>query len=251
MRDTSAGRGGRRRGRGVRTGGLSAALVLLGLTAACASGPSDDELRERATSPAAEARRGQEERTMRTLIARLDAVEGLEHLGTTLTDRCARPGGGSLFEGDRSPHALTCGMTAAARFEVRGEITEVLRGIRAADVAAWGPRDDAGRDVPGAAGTVSYAIAYHRDRGRYPDGTAMPGPALQARGARIDWDRPDMPVPNRIGPPAPCLSSPAEAIYDRCTTVPGAAPTGKTVLLLTLGDSGSTAYEYVTVPRGD
>ncbi|MEW2433114.1 hypothetical protein AB0952_02835 [Streptomyces caniferus] len=53
-------------------------------------------------------------------------------------------------------------MRAVAYFGVRGDITAVLPRIRAAGVATWGPQDSKGRDMPYAAGTVTYALDYHR-----------------------------------------------------------------------------------------
>src|SRR5205085_10264561 len=123
-----------------------------------------------------------EERKMRSLIERLTAVEGLEHVRTRFADSCARPYEGSIFENNRSRYALTCSMEAVAYFGVRGDITDVLRRIRAARIATWGPQDDKGRDLPDAGGTVTYALDYQRARGRYPDGSLMPAPTPEAPG---------------------------------------------------------------------
>ncbi|MFD9000734.1 hypothetical protein ACFV0T_07100 [Streptomyces sp. NPDC059582] len=239
----------------VRAGGLLLALALVGLTTACSREPSDKELRKQATSPAAESRRSVEERKMRALIERLTAVEGLEHVLTRFEDSCVRPYNGSIFENHESPHSLECDMQAVAYFGVRGDLTDVLRRIRAADIAAWGPHDDEGRDMPHAAGTVTYAIGYQRDHGRYPDGRLMPAPTLEAPGLRIDWDRPHLPLPNLVEEPALCPPA-GSGIYQRCSTAPenpiSVATTRVrygTVLTLSLGGWDSSADNYFTVTR--
>ncbi|MGV9497394.1 hypothetical protein ACWDQ0_03895 [Streptomyces sp. NPDC003642] len=231
--------------------------ALVALTAACSSGPSEEELRREATSPAAASRRAAEERNARGLVERLSAVEGLEHVLTRFTDTCARPPEDSLLEQDASPHALVCDIRADAYFGVRGDITDVLRRIRAAGLAEWGPRDGTGREMPNAAGTVTYALAYHRAHGRFKDGSLMPGPALEAPGLRIDWDRDRLPLPNRIEEPAPCPPRKG-VIHERCsitpkpsTTVSAARARHGTVLTLNLDGPGATWHEYFTVPRGD
>ncbi|MFD4141342.1 hypothetical protein [Streptomyces sp. NPDC058572] len=247
-----------RRGRGwcARAGGLLLAFALVGLTAACSREPSEKELRTHATSPGAESRRAVEERKTRALIERLTAVEGLEHVLTRFTDSCARPNDGSIFENNRSPYILKCSMQAVAHFGVQGDITDVLPRIRAAGIATWGPQDGEGRDMPHAAGTVTYALDYHRDRGRGPNGTLMSAPALEAPGLQIDWDRPDLPLPNRIEEPAPCPRAGPGGTYARCSTAPEAPMSIEaararygTVLTFELGGYGSTAYDYFTVPR--
>ncbi|TXJ82028.1 hypothetical protein E2C11_09830 [Streptomyces lavendulae] len=254
MKGTMAARRGVR-GRCAQAGGLLLSFALMGLTAACSREPSEKKLRTQATSPAAESRRAAEEQKMRALIERLTAVEGLEHVLTRFVDTCARPYNGSIFENNESPYTLKCDMRAVAYFGVRGEITDVLPRIRAADVAAWGPHDTEGRDLPHAAGTVTYALDYHRDRGRYPDGTLMSTPTLEGPGLQIDWDRPDLPLPNRIEEPAPCPTV-GSGIYHRCSTTPEtpmSVATARarygTVLVLSLGGWGSSAYDYFAVPR--
>ncbi|MFG3115510.1 hypothetical protein ACGF4C_13990 [Streptomyces sp. NPDC048197] len=147
-------------------------------------------------------------------------------------------------------------MEAVAYFGVRGDITDVLPRIRAAGIATWGRQDGKGRDLPHAAGTVSYALDYHHKRGRNPDGSLLPAPTLTAPGLRIDWDRPDLPLPNKVEEPAPC--PPVEtAIYQRCSTVPqtpmstaAARARYGTVLTFSLGDRWDSSTEnYFTVPR--
>ncbi|MFF8371794.1 hypothetical protein ACF05W_23505 [Streptomyces lydicus] len=186
-----------------QAGGLLLAFVLIGLTTACSRGPSERKLRAQATSPGAESLRAAEERQMQALIQRLSAVEGLEHTLTRFVDSCARPYNGSVFENMRSPYVLTCSMRAVACFGVRGDMSEVLPRIRAAGIATWGPRDNEGRNLPHAAGTVTYALSYHRAHGRYPDGSLMSAPTLTAPGLRIDWDRANLPLPHRVEEPAP------------------------------------------------
>ncbi|WP_310723331.1 hypothetical protein [Streptomyces sp. N2A] len=256
MKETLAGRWRRVRGRCAQAGGLLLAFALMGLTAACSREPSEKKLRTQATSPLAESRRAEEEHKIRALIERLTAVEGLEHVLTRFTDSCARPDNGSIFENNRSPYVLTCGMKAVAYFGVRGSITDVLPRIRAAGIATWGTQDGKGRDLPHAGGTVSYALDYHRKRGRNPDGSLMAAPTLTAPGLRIDWDRPDLPFPNQVEDPAPC--PPAETgIYQRCSTVPktpmsmaAARARYGTLLTFTLGGRwDSSAENYFTVPR--
>ncbi|EOT02569.1 hypothetical protein [Streptomyces noursei] len=193
---------------------------------------------------------------MRTLIERLSTVEGLEHVLTRFTDSCARPYNGSIFENNRSPYHLTCSMQAVAYFGVRGDITDVLPRIRAAHIANWGPQVSEGVDLPHAGGTVTYALTYHREGGRCPDGRLMSAPTLEAPGLRIDWDRLHMPLPNRVEEPAACLPVESGCIYRRCSTVPDAPMSVAaartrygTILTFTLGGWGSTAYHYFTVPR--
>ncbi|MFD3612192.1 hypothetical protein ACFWXA_29820 [Streptomyces atroolivaceus] len=256
MKKTMAARWPRIYGRCKQAGGLLLAFALVGLTAACSRDPEDKELRTQATSSEAESRRVREEQKMRALIARLTAVEGLEHVLTRHIDYCQGPQNGSLFENNRSPYVLKCSMRADAYFGVRGEITEVMSRIRAAGIATWGPQDGEGRDMPYAAGTVTYALEYHRARGKYQDGTLMPGPALEAPGLRLDWDRPDLPLLNRIEEPAPCPKAGSEVIYRRCSitpedpmTVAVARTRYATVLTLSLGLWGSSADNYFTVLR--
>ncbi|MFE9440680.1 hypothetical protein ACFYO2_17040 [Streptomyces sp. NPDC006602] len=242
--------------RWARAGGLLLAFALVGLTTACSGEPSEKELRKQATSPAAESRRSLEEQKLRALIERLTAVEGLQHVLTRFVDSCGRPYNGSIFENNRSPHTLECDMQAVAYFGVRGDLTDVLHRIRAADLAAWGPHDDEGRDIPHAAGTVTYALDYHRNHGRYPDGSLMAAPPLEAPGLRIDWDRPDLPLTNRIEEPDLCPTA-GSGIYQRCSTAPEAPMSVAsararygTVLTLGSGGSSSSASNYFTVTRG-
>jgi hypothetical protein len=231
--------------------------ALVAPTAACSSGLSEGELRQQAVSPAAASRRAAEERKARGLVERLSAVEGLDHVLTRFTDTCARPPEGSLLEDDASPHALVCDIRADAYFGVRGDITDVLRRIGAAGLAEWGPRDGGGREMPDAAGTVTYALAYHRAHGRFEDGSLMPGPALQGPGLRIDWDRRGLPLPNRIEEPADCPPR-TGVIHERCSITPktpaavaAARAHHGTVLALHAGGPGATWHEYFTVPRRD
>jgi hypothetical protein len=255
MKETLAVRWRRGRERCTQAGGLLLAFALIGLKMASSREPSEKKLRRQATSPVAESRRAVEEQNMLALIERLTRVEGLEHVLTRLTDSCARPYNGSIFENNRSPYVLTCGVRAVAYFGVRGDITDVLPQIRAAGLACWGLQDGEGRHLPHASGTVTYALNYHRRRGRYPDGTLMPAPTLAAPGLQIDWDRPDLPLPNRVEEPGPC--PPAGIwIYQRCSTVPEASmslATARarygTVLTFSLGGRSSSAYDYFTVPR--
>ncbi|WP_274911216.1 hypothetical protein [Streptomyces sp. WZ-12] len=257
MTETVRARWRRVRGKCGRAGGLLLAFALVGLTMACSREPSKKALHARAMSPAAESRRAEEERKMRALIARLAAVPGLEHVLTHFTDSCTRPYNGSIFENNRSPHVLRCDMQAVAYFGVQGDIADVLRRIRAADIAAWGPQDSAGRDVPHAAGTVTYALDYLRRHGRHPDGRTMPAPTLKAPGLQLDWDSPDTPLPHRVNEPTPCPTIDLGEIHQRCTTHPE-SPTSLTaartrygtILSLNLGGWGSSASEYFTVPRG-
>ncbi|GAU65560.1 hypothetical protein SSP35_01_09040 [Streptomyces sp. NBRC 110611] len=256
MKETVAARWRRVRRRCARAGGVLLAFTLVGLTAACSSEPSEKELRRQATSPVAESRREAEEHQIRALIQRLTAVEGLEYVLTRFWDSCGRPHNGSLFENNRSPYVLRCGLKAVAYFGIRGDVTDVLPRIRAAAVATWGTQDDEGRDMPYAAGTVTYALDYHRHQGRYPDGSLMPAPILEAPGLRIDWDRPRLPLPNRVEEPVPCRPAGSGGIYHRCWTAPEApmsladvrARYG-TVLSFTLGGWDSSAQKYFTVPR--
>ncbi|MFF8313330.1 hypothetical protein [Streptomyces lydicus] len=239
-----------------QAGGLLLAFVLIGLTTACSRGPSERKLRAQATSPGAESRRTEEERQMQALIQRLSAVEGLEHTLTRFVDSCARPYNGSVFENMRSPYVLTCSMRAVACFGVRGDMSEVLPRIRAAGIATWGPHDKEGRDLPHAAGTVTYALSYHRAHGRYPDGGLMSAPTLTAPGLRIDWDRADLPLPHRVEEPAPCPPD-GSGIYQRCWTVPKApmsvaaarARYGTVLSFSLLSSPASATDHYFTVPR--
>ncbi|MCZ4123455.1 hypothetical protein [Streptomyces sp. H39-S7] len=252
MEKTVADRVRRGRQRCAQAGGLLLAFALIGLSTACSREPSAKHLRTQATSPEAEARRVAGEQRIRALIEHLTAVDGLEHVLTRLTDSCNRPNNGSIFENNRSPDDLTCSMQAVAYFGVPGDIGDVLVRVRAAGIAAWGPQDDQGRDVPSAAGTVSYALDYHRDRGRYPDGTLMPAPTLEAPGLRIDWDRPDLPLPHQIQEPGPCPQDGSGGIYLRCSTVPQ-VPIGAAAARARYGTVLTLALHldphYFTVPR--
>jgi hypothetical protein len=234
-------------------------LVLLGLSTACSRGPSDEELRARATAHAVESRRAAEERQMDTLVGRLSAVRGLEHVLTRLVDTCARPDDGSLLEPNRSPDTLECDMRTEAYFGVRAPMSDLLPRVRAAHVANWGSDATGDEGTSGAAGSVAYALVYQRDQGRYGDGTLMPGPALQAPGARIDWDRPDAPLPNLVAGPVACPAA-GSMIYRRCLTSPASASLPAvtaararygTVLVLRLGGWDSSADDYFTMPRAD
>ncbi|WP_333733175.1 hypothetical protein [Streptomyces sp. IBSBF 3010] len=202
----------------------------------------------------ASARRSAEERRVRELVAGLTAVDGLVHLRTRFLDRCTTPVEGDLLE-PADPHALECGIQATVHFGISGNITDVLPRIRAARIASWGAQTETGQDVPGAGGTVAYALRYHRDRGKYPDGTLMPGPRLESPGLRVDWDRPGMPLPYEVEKPAPCPSGGTGRIYQRCEIVPAApmsltaarARYGTVLVFDVLGpDSGDV---YFTVAR--
>ncbi|MEU5823644.1 hypothetical protein [Streptomyces sp. NPDC047803] len=241
-----------RRGRGAWLGlVLVLVLVLAGVAAGCSPGPSDDALRARARSDEAVARRTVEERKMRKLIRRMKAVKGLEHIRTRFLDLCATPTDGNLFEPPQSPDALECGMRAEVYLGVRGDITDVLRSIRAAHLAPWGsPVRATEGDSPTAGGTVAYALTYQRERGRFPDGTLMPGPRLEAPGLSIDWDRPGLPLPGMIEDFAPCPADGSGRIYQRCEVTPGAPATlaaararyGTVLVLVAEGHGSSDAY---------
>lgn len=255
MKENMAAQRRRGRGRYARAGGLLLAFALVGLTTACSREPSEKELRKQATSPAAQARRAVEEKKMRALIKHLTAVEGLEHVLTRFSDSCGRPYDGSIFENHQSPNALRCDMRAVAYFGVRGDITDVLPRIRAARIQPWGPQEK-GRDMPYAGGTVSYALDYHRHHGRYKDGSLMPAPTLEAPGLDIDWDRPDMPLPNLVEEPIACPPAGSGGIYERCSTTPKAPMSVAaarsrygTLLTFSLGGYASSGDSYFTVPR--
>lgn len=252
MKETIASRWRRGRERCAQAGGLLLAFALIGLSVACSRQPPERHLRTHATAPVTEARRVAEERKIRLLIERLTAVDGLEHVSTRLTDSCARPGGSSIFEGNPSPYVLICHMRAVAYFGVPGDIRDALVSIQGADIAKWGPQDDHGREVPAAAGTVSYALTYYRDHGRYPDGTLMSAPTLEAPGLPIDWDRAALPLSNRIAEPSPCPPAGSGGIYLRCLTDPRepmsvAAARARYGTVLTAAIS--LTPHYFTVPR--
>ncbi|CAM5584547.1 hypothetical protein BOQ63_002365 (plasmid) [Streptomyces viridifaciens] len=190
-----------------------------------------------------------EEARIRDLIDRLGRVEGLEPVVTLLEDTCERGSQNLLEPGTQV--VLNCKMHATADFGVRGDITSVLPGIRAAGLTRWGPVDEKGQDGPYATGTVRYALEYQRTRGHYPDGRPMPSPRLTADGLAIDWDRLDLPLVNRIEEPAPCLSPSGGGTYHRCAQVPEGAGKGAeararygTVLELTVD-----GRDYFTVKR--
>ncbi|GAA1376000.1 hypothetical protein [Streptomyces beijiangensis] len=241
----------RRRRKGTRAGSLILALALLGLTAACSHEPPAKELRAQATSPSTQSRRTLEEQTLRAQIEHLTAVKGLVHVLTRLQDYCARPYTGSIFESNSPRNSLECTIRASVYFGVQGDIADVLPRIRAANPATWGPQDDKGHDAPYAAGTVRYAVQYQHRHGKYPDGTLMPGPALDAGKLQIDWDRPNMPLQNRVQEPDPCPRLFPDEIYERCTIAPkiplGVAAARNqygTVLVFT-----ASVDDYFTVPR--
>lgn len=263
MSETVTARGRRVRGRCAGTGGLLLAFALLGTATACSREPSEQGLRAEATSPAARSHRAAEQRKADDLVRRLTAVDGLDHVLTRTVDTCARPDDGSVFERTRSPNSLECGMRTEAYFGVRTDVPRLLARVRAAHIADWGsaqdPDGNAG-DPPGTAGSVAYALVYQRDHGRYEDGSLMPGPALEAPGLRIDWDRTDTPLPNLLAEPAPCPAA-GSAVYRRCLTSPAAPATPApvaaarsrfgTVLVLRVGDRASSADDYFTAPRAE
>ncbi|WP_261957938.1 hypothetical protein [Streptomyces nigrescens] len=233
------------------------AFALVGLKAACSREPSDKKLRAQATSSEAQSRRAAEEQRQTALIQRLAAVDGLEHVLTRFVDSCVRPYKRSVFENRSSPYLMTCSMRAVAYFGVHDDMANVLRRIREAHIATWGPQDGEGRDLPQAAGTVTYALSYHRARGRAPDGSPMPAPTLEATGLRIDWDRTTTPVPHRVADPTPC-PPPEFGLYQHCSTIsetPKSLAAARahygTLLSFTLsGSSASSTDNYFTVPAG-
>lgn len=79
---------------------------------------------------------------MRTVIARLTAVQGLEHVLTRFRDSCARPTKHSVFENNPSPNVLECRMDADVYLGVHADITDVLARIGAARIAPWEPQAD-------------------------------------------------------------------------------------------------------------
>ncbi|MFF0729802.1 hypothetical protein [Streptomyces sp. NPDC004134] len=186
----------------------------------------------------------------------MSAVRGLEHVVTRLSDSCGQGHSGSLLEAP-SADVLSCSMQAVVYYGVPGDITDVLPRIGEAGIAVWGPQDGEGRDMPHARGTVSYALTYHRDHGRYPDGSLMSTPVLEAAGMRVDWDRPGMPMPSRFeGFVHSCDPDGGHPVYERCSTAPkepmsmaAARDQYGTVLTFSLGEPGSSAYQYFTVPR--
>ncbi|WP_329404359.1 hypothetical protein [Streptomyces melanogenes] len=97
-----------------RAGGLLVAFSLMGLSAACSREPAAKEQRTQATSPQAASRRAAEEQGMRAVLARLTAVEGLEHVLTHFRDSCTRPYNGPIFENNPSPYVLTFRMEVDA-----------------------------------------------------------------------------------------------------------------------------------------
>ncbi|WP_328954774.1 hypothetical protein [Kitasatospora purpeofusca] len=238
--------------------GVLLALLLIAISEASARGPSDRKLRKRATSPEAESRRTVAQERIHDLTARLSAVEGLEHVLTTFTDSCNRPDRGSSF-GARPTDVLRCEMRSVSYFGVQGDITDVLARIREADIAAWGRRDRQGQDRPDSSGTITYAIDYHRNRGRYPDGRTMPAPVLKTTSLEIDWDRLDFPLVNRIKEATlPDPEAAGGGIYRRCSTVPQApmsvtearAHYGTVLRFVAISTNTSTREYYHAVPRG-
>ncbi|WP_234371373.1 hypothetical protein [Streptomyces sp. XY431] len=233
-------------------------LPLLAISKASSRGPSDRKLRKHATSPEAESRRTVAQERIHDLTARLSAVEGLEHVMTTFTDSCSRPYHASVFEA-RPTDVLRCEMRSVSYFGVLGDITDVLARIREADIAAWGPRDRQGQDLPHARGTITYAIDYHRNHGRFPDGGTMATPVLGTSVLEIDWDRLDFPLVNRIEEAdLPDPEAAGGGIYRRCSTVPQAAMSvtearahyGTVLRFVASSTNTSTREYYHAVPRG-
>ncbi|WP_327681436.1 hypothetical protein [Kitasatospora sp. NBC_00458] len=238
--------------------GVLLALLLTAISEASSRGPSDRKLRKHATSPEAESRRAVAQERIHDLTARLSAVEGLEHVLTTFTDSCARPYRASAFEA-RPADVLQCRMRSVSYFGVQGDITDVLARIREADIAAWGPRDRQGQDLPHARGTITYAIDYHRSHGRHPDGRMMPTPVLGTSLLEIDWDRLDFPLVNRIEEAdLPDPEAAGDGIHRRCSTVPQAAMSvteararyGTVLRFVVIATNASAREYYHTVPRG-
>ncbi|MFD9487613.1 hypothetical protein ACFWBX_27325 [Streptomyces sp. NPDC059991] len=227
-----------------QAGGLLLALSLAGLATACTREPAARELRAQATSPQAASRRTAEEQGMRTVIARLMAVEGLEHVLTRFRDSCARPTKHSVFENNPPRNALECRMDADVYFGAQADITDVVTRIGAARIAPWEPQADQ---------AIAYALDYQRAHGRHPDGTLMSAPRLEAPGVRIEWDQP-VPLSQRVEEPLPCFVV-KDAIYERCSITPHTPMSVATarsrygrVLALHLTSSAYPGY-YFAVPR--
>ncbi|MGW6915208.1 hypothetical protein ACWGB8_15540 [Kitasatospora sp. NPDC054939] len=232
--------------------GLLLALALLGTAAtACTDERGDDEVRGLARSAEAQAMRAQAEQRIREAVARLTAVDGLEHARTELVDSCGRPSTGSFLFPEHPEHALSCRLTATAWFGVRSPLVEVLPRIRAAGVATWGLQDANGEDAAYAAGTVRYAVEYVRNAGRDPDGGLMPGPDLTAPGTTLTWDRPE-PLPNTVAEPLPPTASGYWFRHEKTPADPPAVRSVRekygTVLALQIGGVPGAA-DYYTVPR--
>ncbi|WP_240361031.1 hypothetical protein [Streptomyces clavuligerus] len=110
--------------------------------------------------------------------------------------------------------------------------------------------------MPHAAGTVTYALDYHRAGGRDRDGGLLPAPTLTAPGLRLDWTGRTCPCRTwprsrrRVPPRGPIPTSAARPPPPSPGTVAAARARYGTVMVLELGGSGSTAYGYYTVPRG-
>ncbi|MFH8724905.1 hypothetical protein [Streptomyces termitum] len=128
-----------RRGAG-RVGGFLTALVLTGVSACAAGGPSRRELERIATSAEVEAAR---ERTERELDARVQAVRAavpwLETLSVIVYDQCRDVRGNAHLFDPAPPGktALVCRMSAYVVFSADRTPPGVVADVRASGVTQW------------------------------------------------------------------------------------------------------------------
>ncbi|MFF8768647.1 hypothetical protein [Kitasatospora sp. NPDC015120] len=156
--------------------------------------PSDRALRARAVSPEAQAARARELARIDALVARLGGVPGVTHLLTRLSDRCFRTDH-SYASGVRQWH-MVGQITGAAYFATALDVPELLRRIRAAEVADWGSGLWDDPRLPERPGSIAEALAFHRDGGLRADGTRRPSPRIAVAGMTLDWDLPHSPLPD-------------------------------------------------------
>ncbi|RAJ46900.1 hypothetical protein K353_00101 [Kitasatospora sp. SolWspMP-SS2h] len=181
-----------------RTLGLVGALVLARFGGTNLSGPSKRKLRRLVGSPGVESRRAAAERAMGAVVERVGACGGLEHVVTHWAETFSRR---TEFAGFGSPAArkVTCELRAVAYFGVRGEVADVLDGLRRYGLADWLPPAEYG---PARSG----------------------GPEFGTPELRIDWDRPGSPLPLRDGVRAPRRGIGSGRLRHRRWSVPPRSP---------------------------
>ncbi|MFD8970789.1 hypothetical protein ACFV0C_38435 [Streptomyces sp. NPDC059568] len=211
-----------------------------------------------ATTDDARLKRDSEEGRIRALLARLGHVKGLWHGYTVYEDVCTGPKTGNFLEPASGP-LMACSMSVSAVFGVEGEVTEVLRRIEAAAIVRWKSNVNGPGSAP--AGSLDYALEYHRLRGVFPDGLLMPAPYLESENGAvtISWDYPGLPgsppAASQVGGKEAPVCPPESPIYSLChidplrpQAVPEIRARYGTVLKVEIRPAidGGT---YLTVPR--
>ncbi|MFH9347573.1 hypothetical protein [Kitasatospora sp. NPDC017646] len=228
-----------------------------GLEASRRIWPTDRRLRALADSPRARCARQAERERIERMVAALEAVEGMEHLLTRISDHCGRPESFDIHApGPEGRLALVCRMTASAYFATREDITALLPRIAAAGLAEWGSPNNR-------TGTPAYALRWYGadladDGWRLdPDGWRMEAPGLSSPGARLHWDlrdsatlRPD-PYWKRVASSVRSSNEQTPPDADPAELLRTARAHGRgLVLQLDVRTDGREACTYYTAKRG-